>query len=123
MLNQALFNPADVRVKAGMKGTKWHTKHAAEADAEEEGQLKLFGMLTKACSATIKNMALLMKEEVTSTDPASAVLISIEDAPSTCLWSALTRKFLCSKPALLAAVTTSLVEQCSTLPGDRSQDC
>ena len=96
MLNQALFNPADVRVKAGMKATKWRRKHAAKADAEEEGQLKLFSMLTQACCAAIKNMALLMKEEVTATDPASAELVSIEDAPATCLWSVLTQKFLCS---------------------------
>ena len=95
MLDQALCNPADVRVKAGTNATKWRRKNV-NADAKEEGQLKLYGMLTRACGAAIKNMALLMKDEVAATDAASAALISIEDAPATCLWSALMRKFLCS---------------------------
>ena len=48
MLDQALCNPADVRVKAGMNVTKWCRK-TVDVDAEEEGQLKLYCMLTKAC--------------------------------------------------------------------------
>lgn len=71
-------------MKAGTNATKWRRKNV-DADAEEDGQLKLYGMLTKACGAAIKNMALLMKDEVATTDAAS----SIEDAPATCLWSTL----------------------------------
>ena len=57
MLDQSLCNPADVRVKAGTTATKWRRKHAADADAKEDAQFKLYGMLTKACGAAIKNMA------------------------------------------------------------------
>ena len=37
MLDQALCNPADVRVKAGTNATKWRRKNA-DADDEENGQ-------------------------------------------------------------------------------------
>lgn len=36
------------------------------------------------------------------------------------LWSVLSRKFLGSEPALIAAATTALVEKCSTFDGDAS---
>ena len=87
-------------------------------DAKEKGQLHLFSMLTKACGCVIKNMALLMKEEVAATDAALAALVSIEDAPATCLRAVLMRKFLSSEPALITAVTTSLVGQCSIFSWD-----
>ena len=120
MLDQAGFNTAAAKYAAGVKAGKWRTKYVTvgDPDAEQEAQERLFAALSKSCGAVIKNMRLIMLEEVEATDAGSRAIVDIEQKPATCLWAALTRKFLGGEPAIIAAATTSLVEQCSNFNGD-----
>ena len=120
MLDQAAFNSTADKHAAGVKAGKWQTKYVTtgDPDAEQAAQERLFAALSKSCSAVIKNMKLLMLEEVAATDAGARALVSIEEKPATYLWAALTRNFLGGEPAIITAVTTSLVEQCSNFNRD-----
>ena len=120
MLDQAACNTAADQTAAATKAGKWRTKYVTteDPDAEQAAQEKLFAALSKSCGAVIKNMKLLMLAKVEATDAGGRALVSIEEKPATCLWAALTRKFLGGEPAIIAAATTSLVEQCSNFNGN-----
>lgn len=114
ILNQAANNSVDRKGSALKSKQKWIIKNAGP-DAEQEAQEHLFRLLTKCCCHVIKNMELLMKEEVDRADtPERKELVNIDVRPATCLWSALTHKFLGSEPALITAATTALVKKCAT---------
>ena len=102
---------------AEAKRLKWVVKNK-EPDDEQEAQEHLYGMLTKSCRQVVCNMELPMQEEYAhASSDALHALVNIDmriTRPATNLWSALSRKFLASEPAKIAAATTTLVEKCST---------
>ena len=63
ILDQAANNSVDRKASALKAKQKWILKNK-EPDDEQTAQEHLFGLLAKCCCHVIKNMELLIKEEV-----------------------------------------------------------